>query len=117
MHTCLDAKPSCTNTMSLMFLARGFHRLDGSLLQVDATLATGFREHAQAGAAPAATVAASLQASLEQVRLCLTCPRLLTLISLSYCPAKARSCAAVHTALPQQHLKPFCVCFLLKFQL
>lgn len=35
--------------------------------QVDATLATGFREHAQAGAAPAAALAASLQVTLEQV--------------------------------------------------
>ena len=35
--------------------------------QVDVTLAAGFREHAQAGAAPAAAIAASLQASLEQV--------------------------------------------------
>jgi hypothetical protein len=35
--------------------------------QVDVTLATGFREHAQAGAAPAAAIAASLQAALEQV--------------------------------------------------
>jgi hypothetical protein len=35
--------------------------------QVDVTLAAGFREHAHAGAAPAAAIAASLQASLEQV--------------------------------------------------
>lgn len=37
-----------------------------ALRQVDATLATGFREHAQASAAPAAALAASLQATLEQ---------------------------------------------------
>ncbi len=36
--------------------------------QVDTTLAMGFREHAQAGAVPAAAAVASLQACLDQVR-------------------------------------------------